>query len=349
MEKIAVGILGATGMVGQKFVEMLAKHPWFEITALAASDRSVGKPYAQAINWNLSYELPPALANMCVSPCLPNLPCSVVFSGLDSSVAGQIESDFAHAGYKVISNCRNHRMDEDVPLLIPEVNSDHLQLVAQQPFGQGAIITNPNCSVIGITMALKPLLDNWGIDSVNIVTMQAISGAGYPGVASLDIVDNIIPYIEGEEAKVESEPLKIMGHYQSKKIIPHQMKLSAQCMRVGVTHGHMACISVKLKQTAQRQDILHAWQDFHREPQLLQLPSAPLHPIVYLPHDTHPQPKLHRQLGNGMAVAVGRLRPCHLFDWKFVILSHNTIRGAAGCAILNGELMAKKGFLKVNI
>lgn len=348
MKKISVGILGATGMVGQKFVELLSSHPWFEITALAASDRSTGKRYAEAMKWSMPTALPQKIADMPVVACRPDLPCNVVFSGLDSSVAGEIEESFAKAGYKVISNSSNHRMDPHVPLLVPEINSEHLKLIQHQSFGQGAIITNPNCSVIGITMALKPLLDKWGIEAVNIVTLQALSGAGYPGVPSMDILDNVIPYISGEEVKVESEPLKIMGAYRNKGIVPYSMHLSAQCTRVSVADGHLACVSVKLKNKAQQNEIIAAWREFEAEPQQLKLPLAPKHPILYLEDERHPQPKLHRNLEGGMAVSVGRLRECPLFDWKFIILSHNTIRGAAGCAILNAELMAKKGYLGAN-
>lgn len=345
MKKISVGILGATGMVGQKFVELLSSHPWFEIAALAASDRSVGKRYADAMKWSMPTALPQKIAEMRVAACLPDLPCDVVFSGLDSSVAGGIEESFAQAGYQVISNSSNHRMDPDVPLLVPEVNSEHLKLIQHQRFDKGCIITNPNCSVIGITLALKPLLDKWGIEAVNVVTLQALSGAGYPGVPSMDILDNVIPFISGEEAKVENEPLKIMGTCRENAVVPYPMRLSAQCTRVAVADGHLACVSVKLKNKAKSDEILAAWREFEGEPQTLNLPTAPAHPIIYLEDERHPQPKLHRLLEEGMAVSVGRLRECPLFDWKFVILSHNTIRGAAGCAILNAELMVKKGYI----
>lgn len=345
MQKISVGILGATGMVGQKFVELLSTHPWFEIVALAASDRSVGKRYGDAMRWSMATSLSQKISDMPVVPCQPNLPCKVVFSGLDSSVAGEIEEQFAKAGYQVISNSRNHRMDPDVPLLIPEINGDHLKLLKHQRFGKGTIVTNPNCSVIGIAMALKPLADKWGIERANIVTLQALSGAGYPGVPSMDILDNVIPYIAGEESKIETEPLKIMGAYNEKGIIPYQMNVSAQCTRVSVADGHLACLSVKFRKKAEAHDIIKAWKEFGGEPQKLKLPMAPERPIIYLDDERHPQPKLHRSLEGGMAVSVGRLRACPLFDWKFVILSHNTVRGAAGCAILNAELMAKQGYL----
>jgi aspartate-semialdehyde dehydrogenase len=345
MKKIAVGILGATGVVGQKFVELLSSHPWFEVVALAASNRSVGKSYGAAVKWSMTTPLPQKIVNMPVVACHPNLPCDIVFSGLDSSVAGEIEEKFAQATYTVISNSSNHRMDPDVPLLIPEVNSDHLNLI--QSYAQGAIITNPNCSVVGITMALKPLLDKWDLEAVNVVTLQALSGAGYPGVPSMDILDNIIPYIAGEEAKIETEPLKIMGTFHEKKIIPYPMRLSAQCNRVSVTDGHLACVSVKLKKKAHADEIIAAWREFKGEPQRLKLPTAPKHPIIYLEDERYPQPKLHRSFEGGMAVSIGRLRKCPLLDWKFVVLSHNTIRGAAGCSILNAELLAKKGYLGI--
>lgn len=335
MQKIPVAILGATGMVGQRFAQLLSNHPWFKLVALTASDRSVGKLYKDAING--SYPLPDSISDMPVAPCIPNLPCQIVFSGLDSSVAREIEQKFAHAGYHVISNASSHRMDPQIPLLIPEVNPEHLDLVRQQSFEKGSIITNPNCSVIGITMALKPILDLWGLSAVHVVTMQAVSGAGYPGVPSLDILDNVIPYIANEEKKVETEPLKILDE--------PQLTISAQCNRVAVTDGHLACLSIKLKQAAQAEEIISAWNNFLGEPQKLQLPSAPKRPLMYLESPFYPQPKLHRSLEHGMAVSIGRLQKCSLFDWKFVLLSHNTIRGAAGCALLNAELMVKKGYI----
>lgn len=345
MKKLAVGILGATGVVGQKFVELLSSHPWFEIIALAASNRSVGKSYPAAVKWSMTKPLPQKIVDMPVVACHPNLPCDIVFSGLDSSIAGEIEEKFSQANYTVISNSSNHRMDPHVPLMIPEINSDHLNLI--QNYAQGAIITNPNCSVVGIAMALKPLLDNWGIEAVNVVTLQALSGAGYPGVPSMDILDNILPYIAGEEVKIETEPLKIMGTFYEGKIIPYPMRLSAQCTRVSVTDGHLTCVSVKLKKKAHANEIIAAWRRFKGEPQRLKLPTAPEQPLIYLEDERHPQPKLHRTLGKGMAVSIGRLRECPILDWKFIVLSHNTIRGAAGCSILNAELLAKKGYLSI--
>lgn len=342
MKRISVGILGATGSVGQRFVELLANHPWFEITALAASERSTGKPYKDAVNWLMQMPLPSSIGNMSVLPCTPNLPCEWVFSALDSSVAGDIELEFAKAGYIVHSNASNHRMKPDVPLLVPEVNGDHLELIKHQAH-KGKIIANPNCSVIGLTLALKPLHDLFGIEAVHVVTMQAISGAGYPGVASLDIMDNVIPLIRGEEEKVETEPHKILGTYSNGKIINSQFKISAHCNRVPVNDGHTECVSIKFKKKASKEEVIKAWDQFYGVAQQLKLPTAPIKPAHYFYEEAFPQPKLHRQLDKGMAVSIGRLRECPLFDYKFAILSHNTVRGAAGGALLNAELMVKQG------
>ncbi|MFH1213875.1 MAG: aspartate-semialdehyde dehydrogenase [Candidatus Neomarinimicrobiota bacterium] len=344
--KIPVGILGATGSVGQKFIELLAEHPWFEITAVAASERSAGKTYKEAAHWFMAKLLPSHIAALPVQPCEPNLPCRIVFSGLDASVAGEIETNFAKAGYIVISNSRNHRNDPDVPILVPEVNSDHLALVGTQKYEKGAIITNPNCAATGLVVALKPLLDKFGLLAVNVVTMQAVSGAGYPGVASLDILDNVIPFIGGEEKKLESEPQKILGTYRDGRIEPAQFKVSAACNRVAVIDGHTECVSVKLERKLTADEIIAAWREFRGEPQRLKLPSAPEQPLCYFEENVSPQPKLHRLLGNGMTVSLGRLRECPILDYKFVLLSHNTVRGAAGGAILNAELFVAKGGLE---
>lgn len=344
-DKVRVGILGATGSVGQKFIELLANHPWFEITALAASERSAGKPYKEAVNWLMHQPLPESIGDMIVQPCVPNLPCTIVFSALDSSIAGELEIQFANAGYDVISNARNHRMDPDVPLLIPEVNSSHLELLKMQRFAKGKIVTDPNCSAVGLTIALKPLYDQFGIEAVHVVTSQALSGAGYPGVASLDIVDNVIPYIAGEEEKLETEPLKILGRLQNGQVHPAEFKISAQCNRVPVSDGHMECVSIKLKNSAAPSDLIAAWNGYTSEAQSLLLPTAPLKPIYYFEQQNYPQPKLHRNLDKGMAVSIGRLQKCPVFDYKFVLLSHNTLRGAAGGAILNAELMMSKGYI----
>lgn len=342
-KKIPVAILGATGMVGQKFIELLLDHPWFEIGALAASSRSHGKKYGEACEWKMATPLPLSISQMPVLSCQEDLGCALLFSGLDASVAGDIETAYVSKGCTVISNSRNHRMDADVPLLIADVNPEHLELLKTQA-GPGRLVTNPNCSVIGIATALKPLIDHFGVEKAHVVTLQAISGAGYPGVASLDIVDNVIPFIAGEEEKVETEPLKILGTFSKDKIAFHPLHLSATCNRVACLDGHMACLSIKLQKEATAEEIIAAWNHYTSEPQRLNLPSAPKRPLLYLEDPKHPQPKLHRNLERGMTVSIGRLRKCPLFDWKFALLSHNTIRGAAGTSLLNAELLFAKQF-----
>ncbi len=345
--KIDVAVLGATGSVGQKFVELLSDHPWFRIAELTASERSSGKKYFDAVNWIMQNPLDSDIGNLIVKDTTPNLESKLVFSALDSSVAGDIETEFANKGYTVISNARNHRFDEDVPLIIPEVNPEHLEILNHQKT-TGKIITNPNCSTIGMVMALKPLHDLFGIESVNVVTLQAISGSGYPGLPSLDILENVLPYISGEEIKMETEPLKILSTLKKGSFIQPDIKISAQCNRVPVIDGHTECIQVKFKKKPAIKDITNAWNNFVPEPQILGLPSAPSLPIHYFENPKYPQPKLHRNLGNGMSVSVGRLRECSLFDYKFVVLSHNTVRGAAGGTILIAELLKAKNFLSDN-
>lgn len=344
-QKINVAILGATGSVGQKFIELLSNHPWFNIAELAASDRSAGKNYCEAVNWIMQTQLDKNLSQFIIQKCEPDLKSKIVFSALDASVAGEIEEEFAKNGHVVISNARNHRFDENVPLVIPEVNSDHIDLILHQKFGNGFIVTNPNCSTIGLTMALKPLHDKFGIEAVNVVTMQAVSGGGYPGVPSMDIIDNLIPYIGGEEEKMEKEPKKILGKLVKDKILFADFNISAQCNRVPVIDGHTESVQIKFKNKPTKEEIINSWNTFTSEPQMLNLPFAPLNPIIYLEDDKYPQPKLHRNLGNGMSVSVGRLRECSLFDYKFTVLSHNTIRGAAGGTILIAELLKAKGYL----
>lgn len=324
-------------------MQLLSNHPWFDIAAVAASGRSAGRSYSEAVNWIQASQLDPAIGEMIVSECSPALPCKVVFSALDAGIAGEIEEEFAHNGHLVFSNSRNHRMDPTVPLLVPEINPMHLELIRTQKFGTGAIVTNPNCSAIGLAMALKPLIDRFGVTQVHVVTMQALSGAGYPGVASLDILDNVIPFISGEEEKMETEPLKILGKLENESIRFAEIKISASCNRVAVQDGHLECVSVKLGRSASPEEIKSAWKEFTAEPQQLHLPMAPAHPLYYFEEPNYPQPKIHRNQDKGMAVSIGRLRPCSLLDYKFVLLSHNTIRGAAGGAILNAELAFKKG------
>lgn len=343
--KIPVAILGATGSVGQKFIELLSDHPWFQVEELCASEKSAGKKFKDAVDWFLEYDLWKDVEGIVVQKCEPKLKSRIVFSGLDSSVAGEIETEFAKTGYFVISNSKNHRMDEDVPLLIPEVNPDHLELIKTQQYGGGCIVTNPNCSVIGLVLALKPLADKFGIEAVNVSTMQAISGAGHPRVANLDIEDNVIPFIKGEEDKVEIEPLKILGKMINGNLEFGSFKISAQCNRVNVTDGHTECVQIKLKKKATKEDLIETWQNFSSTPQEINLPSAPLRPIQYLDKENLPQPKYQRGAEKGMAVSIGRLREDLIFDFKFVVLSHNTVRGAAGGAILCAELMKAKGYI----
>ena len=344
-DRIPVAVLGATGSVGQKFIQLLSNHPYFKVVEVAASERSAGKTYAEAVNWILPEPIPEDVAKLQVKECIPNKNCIVAFSGLDASVAGEVEEDFAKAGYIVVSNSKNHRQDTYIPLMIPEVNPDHIQLMEYQNYGAGKIVTNPNCSVIGMVIALKPIFDNFGLEAINVVTMQAISGAGFPGVASLTILDNVVPYIGGEEDKMELEPLKLLGAFTPQGIKFPDIPISAQCNRVGVLDGHTETVQIKLSEKASKQDIIDCWRAFKSEPQKLQLPSAPVQPIHYFDNPAYPQPRLHRNLDKGMAVSVGRLRECKLFDYKFVVLSHNTVRGAAGGAILCAELLKAKGML----
>ena len=351
MNKIRVGILGATGMVGQHFVRFLQGHPWFEITALAASGRSKGKRYGDVCRWVVLPDMPPSVRDMVVQSCEPGLDCDLVFSGLPSDVAGPVEEAFAAAGYGVSSNASAHRMDADVPLLIPEVNPDHIGIIAHQRrhrgWKRGFIVTNPNCSTVTLVMALKPLADRFGISRVSVVTMQALSGAGYPGVPSLDILDNVIPYIGGEEAKVESEPLKLLGALDGEAFRAADFAVSAQCNRVAVRDGHFEAVSVAFKQANVSVDqVIEAMSNWRALPQELNLPSAPQHPLVVRPEHDRPQPLYDRDEGRGMSVVVGRVRPCPILSCKFMVLGHNTIRGAAGAAVLNAELIKVKGFLE---
>ena len=347
-DKIPVAVLGATGSVGQKFISLLSNHPWFEVKMVAASEKSTGKKYKDAVNWILNEPIPESIGNLEVKNCEPDGNISLAFSGLDSKVAGGVEDAFANAGYTVVSNSKNHRMDEYVPLLVPEINPEHLQVIKKQNYkNNGCIITNPNCSVIGLVLALKPLLENFGIESINVVTMQAISGAGYPGVSSLDIIDNVIPYIGGgEEEKVETEPNKIFGSFNGNGIKNLDIKISAQCNRVPVVDGHTECIQVKLKKKTSLTYIIECWNSFTGGLQEYNLPTAPLKPVYYFAESNYPQPRLHRNIDKGMAVSVGRLREDKFFDFKFTILSHNTMRGAAGGALLCAELMRVTGNLK---
>lgn len=347
--KWRAGILGATGVVGQRLVHLLTDHPWFEVTEVAASERSAGKKYAEAAQWRLEMPIPPGVGDLVVQDLSPKLDCDLVFSALDSTVAGPAEEEFARAGYPVVSNSRNHRMDGDVPLVIPEVNAAHLEVIEQQKkrhgTSRGFMITNPNCSTAGLALALKPIQDAFGISEVFVVTLQAISGAGHPGVASLDIYDNVIPFISGEEEKLECEPLKILGTLSDNQFLPASMRISAQCNRVPVIDGHLECVSLRLRSKASPAEVSKALQSFEVNAQLKSLPSALLHPIIVREECDRPQSRLDRNAGNGYAAVVGRVRSCPIFDIKFVLLSHNLVRGAAGAALLNAELLAAHGFL----
>ncbi|MCK5009052.1 MAG: aspartate-semialdehyde dehydrogenase [Deltaproteobacteria bacterium] len=349
MEKIKVGILGATGMVGQRFIQLLEDHPWFEISELAASERSAGKPYGEAVSgrWKLETPIPDKTASMMVKECKPGLDCKIVFSALDAEIAGTIEEDFAKAGYVVSSNSRNHRMDEDVPLLIPEVNAEHTAMIENQREkynGKGYIVTNPNCSTIGLVLALAPLHKKYDIKKLIVTTLQALSGAGFPGVPSLDILDNVIPFIGGEEGKMESESLKLLGTLKGGKFVYADIKISASCNRVSVKDGHLECVSIAMDKKPSIDEIILTLKEFNPLKEL-NLPFSPPQPIIVKEEENRPQPKYDRDLGKGMSSIVGRIRECPVLDYKFLILSHNTIRGAAGAAILNAEYLKVKGLL----
>jgi len=351
MERRRVGILGATGMVGQRFIQLLHNHPWFEITWLAASDRSAGKAYGEACKWKLDTPLPAKIAAMTVQPNVPEL-CEgelpkIIFAALDADIARELEPKFAAAGCAVISNSSAFRMVSDVPLVVPEVNAGHLDLIETQVWRRengGYIVTNPNCSAIGLVLALKPLEERFGIESLFVSTMQAVSGAGYPGVPSLDILGNVVPFIKNEEEKMQEEVGKLLGRVRGDHIEMLDAKVSAHCNRVPVEDGHTECVSVKFRKKATREEILAAWSEF--APLRGQhLPTAPEVPVEFDAAVDRPQPRLDRMRGHGMAATVGRLRECPLLDWKFVVLSHNTIRGAAGAALLNAEILARTGRL----
>ncbi len=346
--KIPVGILGATGIVGQRFIQMLEHHPWFEVAWLAASDRSEGREYADAARWRLKTTIPTRIAKMRVSPARPEGAPRVIFAALDASIAAELEPRFAEAGCAIITNSSALRMAKDVPLVIPEVNPDHLKLIECQSWKRksgGFVVTNSNCSAMGLVLALAPLHKLFGIETVMAVTMQAVSGAGYPGVASLDILGNVIPYIAKEEQKMEEETRKLLGTLNGAGIVPALFKMSAQCNRVAVEDGHTESVSVKLKNKAEAAEILGAWAGFRGIPQEQTFPSAPEIPVLYLDSSDRPQPRFDVDCGHGMTTTVGQLRPCGVLDWKFTVLSHNTIRGAAGAALLNAELLKVQGYL----
>jgi aspartate-semialdehyde dehydrogenase len=334
-------------MVGQEFVNFLQGHPWFDLVWLGASDRSAGKPYHEATQWRLGGEAPDYVRDIVVSECKPANAPRLVFSSMDAGVATDIERAFALAGHTVVSNSRNHRMEPDVPLLVPEINAGHLELLKRQREARGwrgQIVTNPNCSTIVLVMALAPLAA-FGIRKVLVTTMQAISGAGYPGVASMDINANVIPYIGNEEEKMEQETQKILGRFADASVTPLPALVSASCNRVPVVDGHTLSVSVEFERKPSKDDILAALRGFRGIPQKRGLPSAPGCPVQYMHQNDRPQPRRDADRDNGMAVFVGRLRPCPVLDWKFIAMGHNTVRGAAGAAVLNAELMSAEGWL----
>jgi aspartate-semialdehyde dehydrogenase len=348
MKPIEVGVLGGTGMVGQHFVRFLQGHPWFKLNWLGASDRSSGKRYRDATAWRLEGDMPAEVREIVVDDCKPDSAPRLVFSAMDASVAGEIEREFAQAGHIVVSNSRNHRMEGDVPLLVPEVNPAHLALLPVQQKNRGwkgMIVTNPNCSTIVLTMALAPMT-RFGIDRVLVTTMQAVSGAGYPGVSSMDIIGNVIPFIGGEEDKMQQETQKILGSLSDgKSIVPMTARVSATCNRVSVIDGHMVSASVGFANNPSLDDVREAVNSFRGIPQEKKLPSAPAQPVVYMDQQDRPQPRRDAARDNGMAVTVGRLRECNVLDLKFLACGHNAVRGAAGAAVLNAELMVSEGFL----
>jgi aspartate-semialdehyde dehydrogenase len=366
MERRNVGILGATGAVGQRFIQLLADHPWFNITWLAASDRNLGKPYGEACAWRLGTPLPRRIAEMVLQPNTPEGPVPqaghgksalprIIFSSVDAPIARELEPKFAAAGCAVISNSSAFRMGADVPLVVPEVNEAHLDVIEAQATRKtsgGYLVTNPNCCAIGLVLPLAPLHQRFGVEKLFVSTMQAVSGAGYPGVASLDILGNVVPFIKNEEEKLQEEVAKLLGALrlegdEARGFKVADLTVSAMCNRVPVLEGHMECVSVKLRNPATREEVLDAWRSFQplsgKGHEGLHLPSAPLHPVVYADGDTRPQPRLDLERGKGMTTTIGRLRPCSIFDWKFTLLSHNTVRGAAGAAILNAEILAVLG------
>jgi len=351
MKPIPAGVLGATGAVGQRFIQLLDRNPWFEVAAVAASERSVGKPYRRACRWRLSAQMPESVRDLIVQPCEPGLDCRIIFSALPSGVAGDVEETLAAAGYGVLSNAGAHRMDPDVPLLIPEVNPDHLGLIAIQRrnrrWDQGFIVTDPNCSTVGMTLALKPLHEAFGIRRLLVTTMQAVSGAGYPGLPSMDILDNVIPYIGGEEEKMIVEPLKLLGTFseEAETVLPANFAISPACNRVATRDGHLEAVSIEFERRASCDQVIEALRSFESLPYKLGCPSA-VHPtIIVRDEPDRPQTYLDRDAGQGMAISVGRVRPCQVLDCKFVVLSHNTIRGAAGGSVLNAELMVARGMI----
>ena len=351
-EPIRVGLLGATGMVGQQFIRQLAEHPWFRLVWLGASDRSAGRSYSEATHWVQDRRMPEDVADMVVRSGAPAADCpQLIFSAMHASVAGPIEEAFARAGHVVLSNARNHRMDADVPLIIPEVNPGHLALITRQRRERGwpgAIVTNPNCSTITLALALAPLR-GFGVGRVVVSTLQAVSGAGYPGLAAVDVLGNAIPFIGGEEEKLATETLKVLGELRAGEdgegIEPHGAVVSAHCNRVATIDGHLLCASVELGASPSPGEVRAALAGFRGRPQELGLPTAPERPVQVVEGEDRPQPRRDAMAGRGMTVSVGRVRECPILGTRFAALGHNTIRGAAGASVLNAELLLAQGWL----
>ncbi len=347
-DKLDVAVLGATGAVGQRFIQLLENHPWFRVAEVIGSSRSASRPYGEAVNWVLDSSAPESVASLTIKPLEAALTSPLVFSALPKEAAETREIELAAAGHVVCTNASANRMVVDVPLLLPEANAEHVRLVdiqrERRGWTTGAIIANSNCTAMPVVMALAPLRV-FGIKKILVVSAQAISGAGYPGVASLDILDNIIPYVSGDEDKLETEPLKMLGALNGDSIIWLDAAVSAACNRVPVVDGHLVNVSVELAARPTMAEIIEAWETFRGPAPVPQLPSAPEKPVQYLPQVDRPQSRRDRNAGNGMATSVGRLRECALLGYKFAALSHNTIRGAAGCSILNAELLAVAGYL----
>jgi aspartate-semialdehyde dehydrogenase len=345
---IPVAVLGATGAVGQRFIQILEHHPWFKVTEVVASDRSAGQRYQDAVRWVLHGNPPDQVAGLTVLPLDADLQARIVFSALPSDVAKTVEWRLAERGHMVCTNASTYRMLDEAPILLPEINADHAALVTvqRQKYGwTGGIVTNSNCTAAPVAMALAPLRQ-YGIEAAQIVSLQAVSGAGYPGVPSLDILDNVIPFINGEEPKLEIEPRKMLGTLASDHIDLLDCVMSATCTRVAVLDGHLVSVSVRFTEPVSEEQILAAWASFTGPDPVPGLPSAPAHPLVVRSEPDRPQPRRDRETGNGMSSVVGRLRPCPVMGgWKFVALSHNTMRGAAGCSVLNAELLIENGYV----
>lgn len=348
MQKLDVAILGATGAVGQRFIQLLENHPWFQVAEVIGSERSAGKAYGEAVNWVLDGQPPPHIAEQTVKPLYADLTSPLVFSALPKEAAKEIEIPLAERGHIVCTNASAHRMVEDVPLLLPEVNPEHIQLIDVQRknrgWQRGALVANSNCTTMPVVMALKPLMA-YGVKQIHMVSMQAISGAGYPGVASLDILDNVVPYVSGDEQKMQTETLRMLGQKVDDRILWLDAKTSAACNRVPITDGHLVAISVTLSTKPSHESIIETWSTFKGNERVSGLPSAPEFPLQYMPQIDRPQIRRDRNAGHGMTTSIGRLRDCDLLGYKFVALSHNTIRGAAGCSILNAEYLATEGYI----